>query len=197
MTLVCVASQMSNSPVIAPSLMTMIRSDIRRSSGISEEIMMMDFPSSTSWFMSLYISLFAPTSIVITSYSIHYTKLYDFDCASLMVFDDTGDTTRMTLDTVDQIDLYLLCGSMDEIVAGIRRLTGKATLLPKWAFGYIQSKERYQTQAEMIEVAERYRALGVPLDCVVQDWKTWAGDLWGQKTVDLARYPDLAAMNLV
>jgi len=118
-----------------------------------------------------------------------------FDCASLMVFDDTGDTTRMTLDTVDQIDLYLLCGSMDEIVSGIRRLTGKATLLPKWAFGYIQSKERYQTQAEMIEVAERYRALGVPLDCVVQDWKTWAGDLWGQKTVDLARYPDLAAMN--
>lgn len=118
-----------------------------------------------------------------------------FDCASLMVYDDTGETTRVTLDTVDQIDLYLLCGNMDEIVSSIRRLTGKATLLPKWAFGYIQSKERYQTQAEMIEVAERYRALGVPLDCVVQDWKTWAGDLWGQKTVDLARYPDLADMN--
>lgn len=120
-----------------------------------------------------------------------------FDCGSLMVYDDTGDNTRMTLDTVDQIDLYLICGKMDEIVSGIRFLTGKATLLPKWAFGYIQSKERYQTQAEMIDVAERYRALGVPLDCVVQDWKTWAGDLWGQKTVDLERYPDLAGMNHV
>ena len=118
-----------------------------------------------------------------------------FDCGSLMVFDDTGDDTQMLLDTVDQIDLYLLCGSMDEIVAGLRHLTGKAALLPKWAFGYIQSRERYSTQAEMLEIARRYRALGVPLDCVVQDWKTWVGDLWGQKTVDPARYPDLAAMN--
>ena len=118
-----------------------------------------------------------------------------FDCASLMVYDDTGETTRMTLDTVDAIDLYLIRGSMDEIVRGIRFLTGKAALLPKWAFGYIQSRERYQTQQEMIEIAQRYRALGVPLDCVVQDWKTWEGDLWGQKTVDRERYPDLAEMN--
>ncbi|MEA4914715.1 MAG: glycoside hydrolase family 31 protein [Christensenella sp.] len=118
-----------------------------------------------------------------------------FDCSSLMVYDDTGETTRVLLDTIDQIDCYVLFGSMDEIVSDIRYLTGKATLLPKWAFGYIQSRERYQTQDEMVGVATHYRALRVPLDCVVQDWKTWAGDLWGQKTVDLTRYPDLAAMN--
>lgn len=118
-----------------------------------------------------------------------------FDCGSLMTYDDTGEYTRMTLDTIDQIDLYLLCGSMDEMVRGIRYLTGTATLLPKWAFGYIQSRERYRTQDEMLEIANRYRALGVPLDCVVQDWKTWSGDFWGQKTVDLERYPDLADMN--
>jgi alpha-D-xyloside xylohydrolase len=118
-----------------------------------------------------------------------------FDCASLMIFDDTGEYTRMLLDTVDQIDFYVLAGNMDEIVSGIRYLTGKAALLPKWAFGYIQSRERYKTQDELIGIAERYRALGVPLDCVVQDWKTWPGDLWGQKTVDKERYPDLAAMN--
>jgi alpha-D-xyloside xylohydrolase len=118
-----------------------------------------------------------------------------FDCASLMIYDDTGETTRMHLDTVDQIDLYVLTGRMDEIVSGIRYLTGKSVLLPKWAFGYIQSRERYQTQAEMLETAQRYRELGVPLDCIVQDWKTWEGDLWGQKTVDRARYPDLGAMN--
>ena len=118
-----------------------------------------------------------------------------FDCGSLMVYDDTGETTRMLLDTVEQIDFYLIAGTMDQIVAGLRYLTGTAALLPKWAYGYIQSKERYQTQDEMVAVARRYRALGVPLDCVVQDWKTWPGELWGQKTVDPARYPDLAAMN--
>lgn len=118
-----------------------------------------------------------------------------FDCASLMAFDDTGDLTRMTLDTIDQIDLYLIYGSMDQIVSGIRLLSGKAALLPKWAFGYIQSKERYKSQDEMVGVAARYRSIGVALDCVVQDWKTWQGDFWGQKTVDQQRYPDLAEMN--
>lgn len=118
-----------------------------------------------------------------------------FDCASLMIFDDTEELTRMYLDTVDQIDFYLIVGSMDEIISGLRWLTGKATLLPKWAFGYFQSRERYKTQDEMIETAKHYRSLGIPLDCIVQDWKTWVGDLWGQKTVDRERYPDLSEMN--
>lgn len=118
-----------------------------------------------------------------------------FDCPSLMIFDDTGESTDVYLDTVNQIDFYLITGNMDAVIAEYRYLTGKAELLPKWAFGYMQSQERYQTQFEMIDVARRYRETGVPLDCIVQDWKTWPGDLWGQKTVDKSRYPDLTAMN--
>ena len=47
-----VASAISNSPVFRPSHMTMIRSDMRRISGSSEEIMTMAFPEAASWFMS-------------------------------------------------------------------------------------------------------------------------------------------------
>ncbi len=118
-----------------------------------------------------------------------------FDCPSLMVFDDTGEDTNIYFDTVDQIDFYIITGSMDTVISEFRYLTGKAELLPKWAFGYIQSRERYQTQFEMINVAKKYRDINVPLDCIVQDWKTWPGDLWGQKTVDKSRYPDIAQMN--
>lgn len=118
-----------------------------------------------------------------------------FDCPSLMIFDDTGDGTQITFDTVDQIDFYLITGNMDAVISGYRLLTGKAEMLPKWAFGYIQSKERYDTQFEMMDTAKRYRDIGVPLDCIVQDWKTWPGQQWGQKTVDKKRYPNLAAMN--
>lgn len=118
-----------------------------------------------------------------------------FDCPSLMIFDDTGEGTDVYLDTVDQIDFYLITGSMDDVISEYRYLTGKAELLPKWAFGYIQSQERYQTQFEMVETAKTYREAGVPLDCVVQDWKTWPGDLWGQKTVDKDRYPNIGEMN--
>lgn len=120
-----------------------------------------------------------------------------FDCTSLMIFDDTKENTRISFDTVDQIDFYLITGNMDEIIAEFRFLTGKAALLPKWAFGYMQCKERYKTQDEMISVAKKYRESGVPLDCIVQDWKTWAGDDWGQKTVDKQRYPNLKDMHRV
>jgi len=118
-----------------------------------------------------------------------------FDCPSLMIFDDTGDDTVIFLDTVDQIDFYVIAGGLDEIISGFRYLTGKAELLPKWAFGYIQSRERYDTQQEILDIARRYREIGVPLDVIVQDWKTWPGQLWGQKTLDKERYPDIAEMN--
>ena len=67
-------------------------------------------------------------------------------------------------------------------------------MLPRWAFGYIQSKERYFSQAELIDVVKEYRRRGLPLDCIVQDWKSWTGDLWGQKTLDPERFPDPKGM---
>ncbi len=118
-----------------------------------------------------------------------------FDCPSLMIFDDTAEYTDILFDTIDQLDFYVITGNMDDIISGFRYLTGKAQLLPKWAFGYIQSRERYDTQFEMVDTASRYREIGVPLDCIVQDWKTWPGEQWGQKTVDKNRYPDLIGMN--
>jgi alpha-D-xyloside xylohydrolase len=63
-------------------------------------------------------------------------------------------------------------------------------MLPRWAFGYLQSKERYASQAELIEIVGEYRKRGIPLDCIVQDWKSWPNELWGQKTLDPARFPD-------
>ncbi len=116
-----------------------------------------------------------------------------FDCASLMTYDGTGDEQVIGMNAVEALDFYVIIGGAHEVVAGLRRLTGKATLPPKWAFGYIQSKERYATSAELVDVARQYRRSGVPLDGVVQDWKTWPGEQWGQKTVDRERYPDLMA----
>ena len=117
------------------------------------------------------------------------------DCGSLMTFNDDERGSYLFLDTVDQLDYYLVAGeSVDEIIKGFRYLTGKAALLPKWAFGYVQSKERYTSQEELVSVAAEYRKRGVGLDCVVQDWKTWKGDDWGEKHVDQERFPDLPAM---
>lgn len=114
------------------------------------------------------------------------------DCCSLMTFNDDGRQSYLYLDTVDQLDYYFLGGgNMDAIVRDYRYLTGKAQMLPKWAYGYIQSKEQYYTARELVDVVKRYRELNVPLDCVVQDWNTWDPGNWGEKLLDRSRYGDL------
>ncbi len=118
------------------------------------------------------------------------------DCGSLMTFNDDVRGSYLYLDMVEQLDYYVIRGeSLDEIISGFRFLTGKAVMLPKWAFGYIQSKEAYPCQDELTDTVKRYRELGVPIDCIVQDWNTWEPGKWGNKRVDKKRYPDIAAMN--
>ena len=117
------------------------------------------------------------------------------DCASLVTFHDDAFGSYLWGDVVDELDYYLMLGpSFDEVVAEFRALTGPAPMPPRWAFGYIQSKERYESQAELLAVAHEYRRRGLPLDCVVLDWKSWTGDAWGQKSLDPVRFPDPDAM---
>ena len=112
-----------------------------------------------------------------------------------MTFHDDASGSYLWCDVVDELDYYFVVGpEFDAIVAELRRLTGHAPMLPKWAFGYLQSKERYTSQAELLAVAHEYRERGLPLDCVVLDWQSWTGDLWGQKSLDPGRFPDPDAL---
>lgn len=115
-----------------------------------------------------------------------------FDATCLMTFNDTEAGSYLYFDAVSQLDYYVIAGgSADEIVDGFRFLTGGASMLPKWAYGYIQSKEQYYTADELADVVRRYRELQVPLDCVVQDWNSWEKDHWGQKSLDPERYHNM------
>lgn len=115
-----------------------------------------------------------------------------FDCTSLMTFSDTENGSYIFFDTIPYLDYYFVAGdTVDEIIAGFRYLTGDAAMLPKWAYGYVQSKEQYYTADELVTVAERYRDLDIPLDCIVQDWNTWEEDKWGNKLLDPERYGNM------
>ncbi|CAH1192693.1 hypothetical protein PAECIP111891_00419 [Paenibacillus allorhizoplanae] len=117
------------------------------------------------------------------------------DSYSMMTFRDDAFGSYIWTEVDDEMDYYFIHGpEMDSIVHGIRELTGKAPMLPKWTFGYVQSKERYTSQEELIAVVREYRERGLPLDCIVLDWKSWTGELWGQKTLDPERFPDPKAM---
>ncbi len=82
----------------------------------------------------------------------------------------------------DGVDYYVVYGgSMDGAIAGYRELTGAAPLYGRWAYGYWQSKEHYEDQAEVLKVAAEYRRRQIPIDGIVQDWDYWDGrDHWNQ-----------------
>jgi alpha-D-xyloside xylohydrolase len=117
------------------------------------------------------------------------------DCSSLMTFHDDARGATWWADAVDELDFYFIYGGdFAGVMRGYRHLTGSTPLAPKWAFGYVQSKERYVTADEMISIVEEYRRRNIPLDCIVLDWKSWPnGSGWGQKSFDPARFPNPSA----
>ncbi|MEK3714352.1 glycoside hydrolase family 31 protein [Paenibacillus sp. FSL R7-0333] len=117
------------------------------------------------------------------------------DSGSYMTFHDDAFGSYLWSDADEEMDYYFIYGpEFDQITAGIRYLTGEAPMLPKWSFGYVQSKERYVSQAELLATVQEYRERSLPLDCIVLDWQSWTGNLWGQKTFDPERFPDPSQM---
>ncbi|SEN44431.1 alpha-D-xyloside xylohydrolase [bacterium A37T11] len=95
----------------------------------------------------------------------------------------------------DAVDYYFIAGQqMDDVIAGYRYLTGRAPIMPRWSFGYWQSRERYKTQQEVLETAAEFRKRHIPIDNLVQDWSYWKEPDWGSQDFDSTRFPDPAGM---
>jgi alpha-D-xyloside xylohydrolase len=98
-----------------------------------------------------------------------------WNTASLSYFDNRFPT-ELSFRTLagDAVDYYFIYGpELDEVVHRYRSLTGHTPLFPKWAYGFFQSKDRYVSQQEVLDVAARYRAQHIPIDGIVQDWFWW------------------------
>lgn len=94
-------------------------------------------------------------------------------------------------DTGKAIDYYFCSGdNKDQVISAYRRLTGKAVLLPKWAYGFWQSRERYKNQQEILDVLKEYRERKIPIDNIVLDWSYWPENAWGSHDFDPQFFPD-------
>ncbi len=105
-----------------------------------------------------------------------------------------GDSTTWTSQVGQRVSFFVIAGkSFDEIYAGYRTLTGDVPMLPKSAYGYIQCKQRYSSQAELMAVAHGYRDRHLPIDDLVIDWFHYTK--MGEMDMDPAKWPDPVAMN--
>lgn len=103
-----------------------------------------------------------------------------WDNYSGTTYTDNEQETSFRSEIGDCIDYYFMYGgSADGVIAEVRALTGDVPMMPLWSYGFMQSKERYKSQEETVGVVKKYRELGIPLDCIIQDWQYWGHNyLW-------------------
>jgi alpha-D-xyloside xylohydrolase len=103
-----------------------------------------------------------------------------------------GTATRWVADRAHQIDYWVTAGAPAQIAARYADVTGHAPVLPDWAAGFWQSKLRYRTQEELLEVAREYHRRGLPLSVIVSDFFHWTQ--LGDWRFEPSEWPDPQAM---
>ena len=93
------------------------------------------------------------------------------------------------------IRYYFIAGeNIDDVISGYRTVTGKAQVMPKWSMGFWQSRERYKTEDELLDVLGEFRKRNIPIDNIVLDWSHWPVKEWGSHKFDGERFPDPKGM---
>lgn len=86
-----------------------------------------------------------------------------------------------------EMDLFIIAGAgPEDWIRGYYDLTGYPPMLPKWAFGLMQCKNRYKNQKQLLEVAREYRRRDLPVDVLIIDWNwfkyfgflNWVSEDW-------------------
>ncbi len=114
--------------------------------------------------------------------------------APILYWRKINNETAFRSPVAGAIDYTVFSGNADDVIASYRRLTGHVPMPPLWAFGYIHCRERYNTQAELLENAREFRRRGIPVDVIVQDWQWWGKHGWNAMRFDEDKYPDPAEM---
>jgi alpha-D-xyloside xylohydrolase len=106
-----------------------------------------------------------------------------------------SDTMTFRSQVGDSVDYYFLYGpEPKEVLAEYRQFTGAAPLLPRWAYGFWQCRERYSSQQQILDTAVEFRRRKIPVDVLVQDWQYWGKYGWNAMRFDESAYPDPTAM---
>jgi alpha-D-xyloside xylohydrolase len=105
-----------------------------------------------------------------------------------------GNSTTFRSPHAKSLDYVVFSGNnADEIINSYRALSGQAPMLPLWAYGFWQCRERYVSADHLVNTVKEFRARKLPLDVIVQDWQYWGDRGWGVPQLDTKRYPDPAS----
>jgi len=101
--------------------------------------------------------------------------------------------TRWEAEATSKLDYWITLGETPaQILRHYVDATGHAPTMPRWATGFWQSKLRYKTQAEVLDIAREYQRRGLPLSVIVIDYFHWT--LMGEWRFNPDDWPDPTGM---
>ena len=101
--------------------------------------------------------------------------------------------TEWTARSTKKLDYYITCGDTPaDIERNYSAVTGRTPMMPEYGLGYWQCKLRYRTQDELMAVARKHKAMGLPLDAIVVDFFHWTRQ--GDFKFEPLDWPDPDAM---
>jgi alpha-D-xyloside xylohydrolase len=103
----------------------------------------------------------------------------------------TDDLTTFRSPNARLLDYVVFYGpSADSVIATYRNLSGNVPMLPLWAYGFWQCRERYSSGSQLVETVKEFRKRNIPMDVIVQDWQYWGKYGWGVMKFDETHYPN-------
>ncbi len=123
----------------------------------------------------------------------HYALLWD-NPSKTTVAPGFNNQLRFTSQVGTRVSFFVVAGqNYNQFYEGYRKLTGSTPMLPKAAYGFLQSKNRYWSQQQLLAAAEGYRQRNLPADIMVIDWFYYTK--MGQMDMNPKYWPDPVAMN--
>jgi len=105
----------------------------------------------------------------------------------------TGDETTFRSPNAKLLDYVVFYGpSADSVISTYRNLSGNVPMLPRWAYGFWQCRERYTSGTNLVETVKKFRKKNIPMDVIVQDWQYWGNNGWGVPMFDEINYSNPA-----
>jgi alpha-D-xyloside xylohydrolase len=105
----------------------------------------------------------------------------------------TDDFTTFRSPNARLLDYVVFYGpSADSVIAAYRNLSGNVPMLPRWAYGFWQCRERYTSGKHLVETVKEFRKRNLPMDVITQDWQYWGKNGWGVPQFDETHYPNPA-----
>ena len=116
------------------------------------------------------------------------------DDKPLLYYKKVTDETTFRSPVSNAVDYTVFVGTADEVIGSYRQLTGTVPMLPRWAVGYIHCRERFHSQEEILQTANRFSAENLPVSVLVQDWQYWGKYGWNAMQFDESNYPNPRAL---